>query len=454
MKYISTRGTIKPIDFCDAVMMGLATDGGLILPESIPDCKDRLAEFSCLSYQELCFEIMKLYISDIPDDELKALVDKSYATFDHPDIAPLLKTSSCYILEMFHGPTLAFKDLALQFLGNLFEHILQGSDKQLNILAATSGDTGSAAIHGVRGKDKIKIFVLHPYKKVSPLQEKQMTTVLDDNVFNIAINGTFDDAQRIIKETFADIDFKTKHHLGAVNSVNWARVLAQIVYYFYASLAVCKEENADAVNITVPTGNFGNIFAGYLACQMGAPINKLVLATNENDILSRFMQSGTYALADVQPSLSPSMDIQVASNFERYLYYQCNQDSEKLLALMNEFKETGSITPSGDIDSIFAAGAANAADTKAIIKTVYEDDGYILDPHTAVGVHVAQQHQTEVPMICMATADPAKFPDAVNSAIGIEARHPILDALKDLPSRCETLDAENQIIQSYLTSNL
>ncbi len=457
MKYISTRGGIDPIPFSEAVMMGLATDGGLLLPESIPDVGSKLADWAELSYQDLALEVMACFIDDddIPRSDLQELINRSYARFDHSEITPLQKVGKLYIQEMFHGPTLAFKDLALQVLGNLFEYILTRSGRHLNILAATSGDTGSAAIHGVRGRDNINIFVMHPHNKVSPLQERQMTTVLDDNVFNIAIKGTFDDGQRIMKDLFADIPFKDKYALGAVNSVNWARVLAQIVYYFYGSFRACQDTGAKQVQFCVPTGNFGNIFAGYMAKQMGAPISRLILATNENDILSRFINSGIYELGDVHPTLSPSMDIQVASNFERYLYFQVGRDTDKLKPLMTEFRETGRIQPPGDVDDTFRSNRGDTMATKAVIRDLHNTHNYVLDPHTAVGVAVAQQFLSETdPTVCLATAHPAKFPDAVRDAIGKESCHPTLDKLKDMPTRCAILPAEDDAVRTFMEEKL
>ena len=456
MQYISTRGGISPIPFSDAVLMGLATDGGLLLPQDIPSLRSQeLEQFKHLSYQELALEVMSLFIDDIPKADLKSIVDQSYSTFNHSDITPLIATGKVHIQEMFHGPTLAFKDLALQFLGNLFEYILEDRKQHLNVLAATSGDTGSAAIQGLRGKDMVNIFVLHPYKKVSPLQERQMTTVLDDNVYNIAIDGTFDDGQRMIKDAFADIPFKTKNALGAVNSVNWARVLAQVVYYFYGSFQAQKLTGKDKVQFSVPTGNFGNIFAGYIAMKMGAPISKLILATNENDILSRFMSTGEYSTADVNATISPSMDIQVASNFERYLYYQLGENAKALKNAMTHFKSTGKLKPEGQLDPIFAYGKANTSETLKTIKDVYQADDYILDPHTAVGVFVANQYLSDdTATVCLATAHPAKFPDAVVKAIDTEATHPTLEALKDLETRCERLPVCLDTLKEYVESKL
>ena len=458
MRYISTRGGIAPIPFTDAVMMGLASDGGLLLPETIPDCKSRLEEWSSLSYTELVLEIMSIFTGDsIPREDLYQLVHKSYSTFATKEIVPIVPANDLYIAELFHGPTLAFKDIALQLLGNLFEYILEQDGRRLNIVGATSGDTGSAAICGVRGKRNIRIFILYPYKKVSPIQERQMTTVLDDNVFNIAIKGSFDDGQRIIKNLFNDLKFKEEYALGAVNSVNWARVAAQIVYYFYTAFRGANLTGSPKVGICVPTGNFGNIFAGYLARKMGAPISQLILATNENDILTTFFQSGRYSRGTVKSTYSPSMDIQIASNFERYLYYYVEEDSAKLSSLMMEFQETGSIKLSRlqnatVVDPLITADRANNEETLNTIRHTYEKSGYLLDPHTAVGVTVAKKHFLDSqPTLCLATAHPAKFDGAIKAAVGSDvAYHESIARLHELPTRCTVLPATEQVVRTFI----
>lgn len=459
MKYRSTRGRMAPIGFQDAVMTGLAPDGGLLLPESLPDVKGRLDAWSSLSYADLAFEVVRLFATDIPEADLKRLIDASYATFDHPEVAPSVSVGEVEILELFHGPTLAFKDVALQLLGNLFAYILEERGGELNILGATSGDTGSAAIHGVRGKPNINIFVMHPEGRTSPLQEKQMTSVLDANVFNLAVKGTFDDCQTIMKTVFADVDFKQRYSLGAVNSVNWARVLAQMVYYFYSAFRVMEKTGAEAVRFSVPTGNFGDILAGYLAQRMGLPVDKLILATNENDILSRFFNTGVYGVANVVPTISPSMDIQVASNFERYLFYKVGEDAEKLVGLMNDFKEKSSLKidldEDGVVDDLFVAGRGDTASTLATIKRYKEDHGYVLDPHTAVGVYVAEQHKSAVvPTICLATAHPAKFTQAIVDATGEAVHHPTLDALENAETRCDSIDSDVDAVKQYLVDHV
>lgn len=454
--YISTRGAVEPVDFPAAVMMGLADDGGLLVPKEIPDVSGRLSEWSKLSYPELAMEVLRLFIGDaVPEADLRALVRRSYSTFSAAEVIPVKRFDDLFIAELFHGPTLAFKDVALQFLGNMFEYILSRTGEKLNIIGATSGDTGSAAIHGVRGKSGIHIFIMYPDGRVSPLQERQMATVPDANVHCIAINGTFDDGQRVLKEVFNDMPFKRSRHLGAVNSVNWARVLAQVVYYFWAAFRAMDETGAERVQVAVPTGNFGDIFAGYVAKKMGAPIQRLILATNENDILSRFFNTGEYSKGKVSPTLSPSMDIQVASNFERYLYYRVGCDSEKVRDLMTSFAKDGCIRLPGK-DEDFAAGRGDTADTLATIKGFYDRHGYILDPHTAVGVSVAQRLPLSgVPTICLSTAHPAKFSGAITQALGADlAKHPTLEALKSLELRRVKLEPTRDAIENYVDKQL
>jgi threonine synthase len=459
MQYVSTRGDTPAMGFQDAVLTGLAPDGGLLIPERVPDVRDRLDAWAQLSYQDLTFELLRLFV-DLPDEDLRVLIDRSYASFRHPEIAPAVPVGDIQVLELFHGPTLAFKDVALQFLGNFFEYILERRDQRMNILAATSGDTGSAAIYGVRGRERINIFVMHPRGRVAPLQERQMTTVLDENVFNLAVDGTFDDCQRIMKGLFRDLPFKHQYTLGAVNSVNWARVLTQIVYYFSSGLYVMQQTGAAQVRFTVPTGNFGDILAGYYARQMGLPISKLILATNENDILSRFFATGSYKRGDVRPTISPSMDIQVASNFERYLFDRVDRDPHRLKQLLADFDQQGELRlpldKQGRVDALFEAGVGSTADTLATIKRYYQQHGYLLDPHTAVGVFVGEQYRVDdEPLIALATAHPAKFSQAIMDATGEDlAHHPILDAILDAPTRCDEIDAEQDRIRAYIADHV
>ncbi|MBN2233282.1 MAG: threonine synthase [Deltaproteobacteria bacterium] len=465
MRYISTRGGVDPIPFDDAVMMGLAADGGLLLPEEIPAVTpDRLEELAALPYPDLAVEIMAPFIGEsVPAAEFERLVRASYAAFDHPDVVPLVRHGDIRILELFHGPTLAFKDVALQFLGNLFAWILARRGESLNIIGATSGDTGSAAIHGVRGRKRINIFMLHPRGRVSPVQERQMTSVMDANVHNIAIEGTFDDGQRIVKEIFGDLAFKERFHLGAVNSINWARVLAQSVYYVSACLQVPAAERRDGIDIVVPTGNFGNIFAGFCARRLGAPIHRLILAANANNILAEFITTGCYRRGTVEETWSPSMDIQVASNFERYLYFLLNCDPAAVRRAMADFAANGELTVTPEqfrrVREDFAAGFADNDETIATIRDFHRETGYILDPHTAVGVRVGRKYRRREgglrPLVCLATAHPAKFPDAVIRAIGSPPPvPPALQGLEDLPTRCDTLPADTDAVRSYLTALL
>ncbi len=458
MQYISTRGGIAPISFKQAVMMGLATDGGLLLPVSIPEIPaETVAQWRQLSYPELATAVLGCFIDDIPANDLRELVARSYSTFNHPEITPLVKQGDCYILELFHGPTLAFKDVALQFLGNVFEYLLKESGGKMNILGATSGDTGSAAIYGVRGKERINIFILHPHKRVSPIQELQMTTVTDANVFNLAVRGTFDDGQAIVKTIFNDLGFKEKHQLGAVNSINWARIVAQVVYYIHAALKVTASEEVSKVDFSVPTGNFGDIFAGYVARRMlPQQIRHLILATNENNLLTRFILNGDYSLGAVAQTSSPSMDIQVASNFERYLYYLNGEDAVRTRKDMERFGASGSLQfdelAQERVRADFASRSVNEEETIATIRDFYKQHGYVLDPHTAVGVKAGLAgREPGVPMICLATAHPAKFGAAVRSAIGHEPElPPSLAVLADQKTRCEVIPAEVGAVQAFV----
>ncbi len=459
MDYISTRGEGPPIGFQQAVMTGLARDGGLFLPAGIPDVRSYLESWKSLAYDDLAFEIMRRY-ADLPDADLRTLIARSISTFRHADVTPVVTLEELHVLELFHGPTLAFKDVALQFLGRLFEYELARSGRQLNILAATSGDTGSAAIAGVRGRQRMRIFVLYPHGRVSPIQERQMVTVPDANVFTLAVEGSFDDCQNIVKTLFRELAFRDRCALGAVNSINWARLLSQIVYYFYAAFRVMERTGRERVRFTVPTGNFGDIFAGYLAWRMGLPIGRLVLATNENDILARFFTTGVYRRGRVHPTLSPSMDIQVASNFERYLFYRAGEDPRRLCEWMDRFRTTGELRvecrSEAGVDPLFAAGSADTSACLATIRDTYATHGYLLDPHSAVGIHVARSFlDREEPMICLATAHPAKFGRAIQQATGRDlAQHELLDTLKDLPIRRTILPASDQAIRAFIEEKI
>jgi threonine synthase len=461
LKYISTRGRIDAIDFRRAVLMGLADDGGLIIPQSIPNVADRLEIWRKLSYPQLAFEVIRLFAADIPEADLRGLIDRTYGRAFPEDVVPVVRVGGLFVMELFHGPTLAFKDVALQLLGNLFEYILARRQGAMNILAATSGDTGSAAIYGVRGRRGIRIFVMHPLGAVSPIQERQMTAVLDDNVHNLAVQGSFDDCQNIMKSLAGDLEFKRKYNLGAVNSVNWARVLAQIVYYFRAALDACEAAGSKAAAVCVPTGNFGNVLAGWYARQMGAPISRLILATNCNDILARFFQTGQYSLGKVAQTLAPSMDIQVASNFERYLYYRAGSSPAALRALMDQFRKTGSLRVdsggSGAVDPLFASAAADEQQILDAIRTTWRDHKYLLDPHSAVGVSVARRLAGGIdgPIVCLATAHPAKFPAAIRQATGEDlAHHPDIDRLMELPTRCTTVPNDAQKVRQFIVQKV
>lgn len=438
--YISTRGNAPRLNFEQAVLAGLASDGGLYVPEQLPTfTPQQLAGMASLSYTELAFAVMQPFVGDsIPTADLKKLINESYAGFRHSAIAPLKQLSkNDYLLELFHGPTLAFKDFALQFLGRLLEYFLARSDRKLTVIGATSGDTGSAAIEGCRGRKNMRIFILHPHGRVSEVQRRQMTTILDENVHNLAVDGTFDDCQNAVKAMFADATFRDAQSLTAVNSINWARILAQVVYYFYAALALGAP--ARAVSFCVPTGNFGDIFAGYIARSMGLPIEKLIIATNANDILARTLETGSYKAATVHPSLSPSMDIQISSNFERLLFDLHDRDAAQLSNLMKQFGKEGvfALAPTAltRLRRDFAADRADDKATLATIASVYKETGELLDPHTAVGVAVARKQKLPGAMVTLATAHPAKFPDAVKQATGV---HPALPPhLADLLTRKE-----------------
>ncbi|MFZ5774260.1 MAG: threonine synthase [Thermodesulfobacteriota bacterium] len=458
MQYISTRGGIAPVSFTQAVMMGLATDGGLLLPTRIDEVDaTTVAGWRKLAYPELACAVLGRFIDDIPEADLRELVTRSYRTFNHPEVTPLVQHGDCHILELFHGPTLAFKDVALQFLGNVFEYLLKKSGGRMNILGATSGDTGSAAIYGVRGKERINIFILHPHKRVSPIQELQMTTVTDPNVFNLAVRGTFDDGQAIVKAIFNDVPFKEQHQLGAINSINWARIVAQVVYYVYAALKLTGPGGAEKVDFSVPTGNFGDIFAGFVARRMlPGLIGNLVLATNENNLLTRFVQEGDYSLGTVVQTVSPSMDIQVASNFERYLYYLNDGSAERTRRDMEEFAKAGKLcfdeAAQARVRHDFLSASVNEEGTIATIRDFHAKHGYVLDPHTAVGVKAGLANRRDgVPMVCLSTAHPAKFGDAVRRAIGQEPELPPgLAGLADRDSRCEVVDAKVAAVRAFV----
>jgi len=453
--YISTRGRTEPVSFEQAVMSGLARDGGLFLPAEIPDARPLMAQWRTRQYADLAFEIYRLF-SDLPPDPLRGLATQSVARFTHPEVVSLRPAGPFYLAELFHGPTLAFKDIALQFLGLLFEYYLARRPHRLTVLAATSGDTGSAAVHGLRGRQGLSLFVLYPHGRITRVQELQMITVLDENIHCAAVRGTFDDCQALVKSLFRDLEFRDRHQLGAVNSINWARLMAQIVYYFYAVFRLQAQTGADQVQVAVPTGNFGDIFAGYMASRMGLPIARLILATNENAILARFFATGRYERGPVHATLSPAMDIQAASNFERYLYYLSGERPDRVREWMTAFETTGRLTLEDWIthpDPLWAAGSANRAETLDTMRRLWRTAGIMPDPHTAVGLAVAERFRSDRwPTLVMATAHAAKFPEAVREAIGDDrpARHPTLEALHRLPVRRQVIPADETAIRQWM----
>jgi threonine synthase len=439
MHYISTRGTAPVLRFDEAMMTGLARDGGLYVPEAVPVMPQaEIAALAGLSYEETAFRVMRPFLGGtFADDEFRRLIATAYAGFGHAARAPLVQLdSNHFLLELFHGPTLAFKDFAMQLIGQLFQAALARSGERVTIVGATSGDTGSAAIEAFRGLTNVDVFILYPHGRVSEVQRRQMTTPVESNVHAIAMSGDFDDCQARVKDMFNDFTFRDEVRLAGVNSINWARVLAQVVYYFYAAVALGAPGRA--VSFTVPTGNFGDIFAGSIARQMGLPIEKLVIATNQNDILDRAMRSGDYRPHGVRPSISPSMDIQVSSNFERALFDAYGRDGAAVAALMAELKQGGfHISPNAmtTLAAQFASGRCSEEETLDTIRRTFAQTGEVLCPHSAVGVKVAEEHLGTVPMITLATAHPAKFPDAVEAAIG---RRPALPSrMADLFDRPE-----------------
>ena len=428
MKFLSTRGQVPAVGFSTAVEHGLAPDGGLYLPEELPDLKPLLQEWEGLGYAELCEAFFALFATDIDREELHQIVSGSYGKFDDPAIAPIRRLDdACHVLELFHGPTLAFKDFALQLLGNFYEAQIARTGKPIAVLGATSGDTGAAAIHGLLGKKGVTTFILYPDGRISPLQERQMTCTGADNVFPLAIEGSFDDAQTAMKTAFQDREFAAEVGLSAVNSINLARILAQCVYYLYAFFRLSADIR-EKTTFVVPTGNFGNVLAGWLVQQMGVPIRGFRVATNQNDILHRLFSTGCYRLDAVAPSVAPSMDIQVASNFERFLYYAVGRDSGKVREIMQAFKSTGEYVFDDFDRGTFSSSRMDDGEIARIIGQVYRDFDYVVDPHTACGFK--RPVGSDGPELILATAHPAKFPDTIREAIGQEATHPSLEALK------------------------
>ena len=461
MRYVSTRGEAPDLEFEDVLLTGLARDGGLYVPDSWPVFDDaEFQAFAELDYPALAARVMAPFVSDaLPEDHYKSLIDNTYNGFDHPDIAPLQQIGEGeWLLELFHGPTLAFKDFALQLLGRLFDYALARRGERRTIVVATSGDTGSAAIEAFRDKQNLDIFVLHPAGRVSEVQRRQMTTVLSDNVRNLAVEGSFDDCQALVKAMFNDLKFRDSMRLSAVNSINWARVMAQTVYYIKAAAALGR--TGRPVAFSVPTGNFGDVYAGYVAKCAGLNVSQLVVATNRNDILAQVLSTGEYRIGTVEPTMSPSMDIQVASNFERLLFKIYGHDGVAVKRLMTELQTNGvfrlSIDALNQARQMFDARRIDEGETLATIASVYQDSGVVIDPHTAVGVAAGRacRHYSGQPIVMLATAHPAKFPDAITKATGIVPDlPPCLADVHQRPERYDTLTADLDAIKSYISSN-
>ncbi|MFW8594998.1 threonine synthase [Cribrihabitans neustonicus] len=461
MKYISTRGQAPELTFEDAMLTGLARDGGLYVPAEIPQMShDDIAALAGLSYEETAFRVMRPFLGDcFTDDEFRGIIAKAYAPFGHAARAPLKQLApNHFLLELFHGPTLAFKDFAMQLIGHLFQAALKRRGERVTIAGATSGDTGSAAIEAFRGLDAVDVFILFPHGRVSEVQRRQMTTPEDANVHALAVDGDFDDCQAAVKDMFNDFAFRDEVKLAGVNSINFARVLAQVVYYF--SAAVSLGAPARKVSFTVPTGNFGDIFAGYIAKRMGLPIEQLVVATNQNDILHRCLSGQGYFKGETIPSISPSMDIQVSSNFERALFYAYGEDGSAVAQLMDELKSGGGFNVSqGAMEALretYASGRASEEETLATIKSEVEASGELLCPHGAVGVKVANEHRhADVPMVTLATAHPAKFPAAVEDASGIHPPlPPRMSDLYEKPERVTRIANDLAALEDHIRKHI
>jgi len=441
MKYISTRNSSKEYSFKDVFIKGLADDGGLFVPKQIKKYStEELESLSGLSYQDLAKKIIYPFIGDFMTvNELSDIVDKSYSVFRKDNVVDLIKLGDTKILELFHGPTLAFKDIAMQLLGNFYEHYLKKNNKNINVVVATSGDTGAAAIDAIKGKKNMNIFVLHPHEKVSLVQRKLMSTVKEKNVFNIAIEGNFDDCQNLVKSMFADKEFSKSINMSGVNSINWARIIAQAVYYFYTYFQI---QDKRSMNFSVPTGNFGDVYAGYLSKKMGLPINKFIVATNKNDILHRAISNGNYEAESVSETNSPSMDIQIASNFERLIYDLNNCDDDETRKIMHGIKEKGKYIISKDkmkkINEDFLSASMSEKEILDTIKEVQVKYGIILDPHSAIGFGSLNKVNLEGNNVVLATAHPCKFPEAIDKSIGIKPDLP--DELKHVMGEKENYD--------------
>ncbi|HEX6115124.1 MAG TPA: threonine synthase [Geminicoccaceae bacterium] len=458
LRYVSTRGGVAPCRFEEALFAGLAPDGGLYLPERWPRLdREGLAALQGAFYQEVATRVLMPFVGDdLSEAELSTLIARAYADFTHVAVAPLRQLGpNEWLLELFHGPTLAFKDIAMQLLGLLFEHFLTRRERAITIVGATSGDTGSAAIAACAGRARMTIVILHPHGRISEVQRRQMTTVAAENVHNVAIEGTFDDCQALLKAMFNDASFRGRLHLAAINSINWGRIMAQAVYYVTAALALGGPWRK--VGFAVPTGNFGDVYAGYVAHKIGLPIAQLIIATNRNDILARFFETGTYSAGEVAPTMSPSMDIQVASNFERLLYDLYEGDSAKVARLLGDFGARGSIRVSGDAlgraRQLFDAARVDEDETAATMAEVLRTTGELVDPHTAVGIRAARacRLDPQIPLVALATAHPAKFPDAVHRATGIRPElPPHLADLHTLTERCAVLPNDLPAVQRHI----
>ncbi len=459
MRYISTRGTAPTLSFGEAMMTGLARDGGLYVPETVPVLShDEIAALAGLPYEEVAFRVMSPFMGGFfSDDEFRGLLAKAYAGFGHAARAPLVQLGpNHFLLELFHGPTLAFKDFAMQLIGQMMQSALARTGERITIVGATSGDTGSAAIEAFKGLSNVDVFILFPHGRVSEVQRRQMTTPSEGNVHALAMDGDFDDCQARVKDMFNDFAFRDGVRLAGVNSINWARVLAQVVYYFSSAVSLGAPHRS--VSFTVPTGNFGDIFAGYIARKMGLPIDRLVIATNQNDILDRALKSGAYETNGVKPSISPSMDIQVSSNFERALFDAYGRDGTAIAQLMDEMKTGGFRISQGALQMLrdtFASGRCSEEETRATIAATLAATGELLCPHSAVGVKVAEETLGKAPMITLATAHPAKFPDAVQSASGIRpALPPRMADLFDRDERVTRVPNDLAALQTLIRERL
>ncbi|MGP1355003.1 threonine synthase [Roseicyclus sp.] len=459
MRYVSTRGRAPELTFEEAMLTGLARDGGLYVPAEMPRMSaGDIAALAGLSYEEVAFRVMRPFIGDaFSDDEFAGLIARAYAGFGHEARAPLKQLQpNHFLLELFHGPTLAFKDFAMQLIGQLFEAALTRAGERVTIVGATSGDTGSAAMEAFRGLDAVSVFILFPHGRVSEVQRRQMTCVREGNAHALAIDGTFDDAQARVKDMFNDFAFRDRVRLAGVNSINWARVLAQVVYYFTAAVSLGAPHRA--VSFCVPTGNFGDIFAGHVARAMGLPIEKLIVATNRNDILHRALSSGDYTPEGVAPTISPSMDIQVSSNFERALFGAYGRDGAAVAQLMDELKAGGFRISQGALERLredFASGRAGEEETSAMIARARAGMGELLCPHTAVGVHVAQGFTGATPLVTLATAHPAKFPDAVEAATGLRpSLPPRMADLFERPERVTRVENDLAAIERLIEARI